>query len=189
MPPLLLVMLGGAIGAGARHLVGPRALALLGPDFPWGTLAVNLIGGLLMGAARRRLARAGGGEPGGCCSASACSAASPPSPPSPRHWCADRARRSSGSALGYVARVGDRLGRGAVRSASRLTRAAGMSDATRRPPVHRRRRRRRHPARPLVQAPSARHQLQHRLALGAHRAAARRRHARRRRATGSPRAR
>jgi fluoride exporter len=49
MPSLLLVMLGGAFGAGARHLVGRATLGLFGPNFPWGTLAVNLIGGLLMG--------------------------------------------------------------------------------------------------------------------------------------------
>ena len=42
-------VLGGAFGAGARHLVGRATLGLLGPAFPWGTLAVNLLGGLLMG--------------------------------------------------------------------------------------------------------------------------------------------
>lgn len=46
---LFLVMLGGALGAGARHLTGRAALALWGPGFPWGTLTVNLAGGLLMG--------------------------------------------------------------------------------------------------------------------------------------------
>ena len=46
---LSLVMLGGALGAGARHLVGRLTLALFGAGFPWGTLAVNLIGGLAMG--------------------------------------------------------------------------------------------------------------------------------------------
>ena len=46
---LLLVMLGGAIGAGARHLTGRATLALWGPNFPWGTLIVNLAGGLAMG--------------------------------------------------------------------------------------------------------------------------------------------
>ena len=44
MPPLLLVMLGGAIGAGARHLVGRAMLSALGPDYPWGTLIVNIVG-------------------------------------------------------------------------------------------------------------------------------------------------
>lgn len=49
MPNLLLVMLGGAAGAGLRYEVGRVALVRLGPGFPWGTLAVNLLGGLLMG--------------------------------------------------------------------------------------------------------------------------------------------
>ena len=46
---LLLIMAGGALGAGARHLVGQGTLALLGPGFPYGTLAVNIAGGLAMG--------------------------------------------------------------------------------------------------------------------------------------------
>jgi CrcB protein len=62
MPSLLIVMLGGAIGAGARHLVGSVTLARLGPGFPWGTLGVNLAGGLLMGLLAGWLARAGGSE-------------------------------------------------------------------------------------------------------------------------------
>ena len=49
MPNLLLVMLGGAFGAGARHLVGRATLAWLGAGYPWGTLAVNLLGGFAMG--------------------------------------------------------------------------------------------------------------------------------------------
>jgi CrcB protein len=49
MPNLLLVMLGGAAGAGLRYETGRLALRHLGPGFPWGTLAVNLIGGLGMG--------------------------------------------------------------------------------------------------------------------------------------------
>jgi CrcB protein len=49
MPNLLLVMLGGAIGAALRYQAGRAALGLAGPGFPWGTLAVNLAGGLLMG--------------------------------------------------------------------------------------------------------------------------------------------
>jgi CrcB protein len=49
MPNLLLVMIGGAAGAGLRWEFGRLALARLGPGFPWGTLGVNLIGGLLMG--------------------------------------------------------------------------------------------------------------------------------------------
>lgn len=63
MPPLLLVMLGGAIGAGARHLVGRALLDALGPTFPWGTLAVNLSGGLAMGMLVGMLLRLSLGEP------------------------------------------------------------------------------------------------------------------------------
>jgi fluoride exporter len=54
--PLFLVMAGGALGAGARHLVG-RALPA-----PFGTLAVNLVGGLLMGLLAGLLARSGAAE-------------------------------------------------------------------------------------------------------------------------------
>ena len=46
----LAIGAGGAIGAMARHGVGALALRWLGPNFPWGTLAVNLIGSALMGA-------------------------------------------------------------------------------------------------------------------------------------------
>jgi CrcB protein len=42
-------MLGGAIGAGFRYHISFVALRELGPDFPWGTWIVNLLGGLLMG--------------------------------------------------------------------------------------------------------------------------------------------
>jgi CrcB protein len=59
---LILVMGGGAIGAGARHLVGRGTLAAFGPGYPWGTLSVNLVGGLAMGLLAGVLARSGGGE-------------------------------------------------------------------------------------------------------------------------------
>lgn len=60
---LLLAMLGGAVGSGARFLTGRATLAALGPNYPWGTLTVNLIGGFLMGALVGTLARlAQGGE-------------------------------------------------------------------------------------------------------------------------------
>jgi CrcB protein len=63
MPAILLVMLGGALGAAARHLTGRAMLVSLGPNYPWGTLAVNLVGGFLMGALAGSLARLGqGGE-------------------------------------------------------------------------------------------------------------------------------
>ena len=63
MNSLFLVMTGGALGAGARHLTGRATLALLGPGYPWGTLTVNLIGGLLMGLLVGVLARVAAGEP------------------------------------------------------------------------------------------------------------------------------
>jgi CrcB protein len=62
MPSLLLVMLGGAFGAGGRHLVGRATLAAFGPNYPWGTLAVNLIGGLAMGLLAGGLIRGEAGE-------------------------------------------------------------------------------------------------------------------------------
>jgi CrcB protein len=49
MPALLLVMIGGAAGAGLRWEFGRLALRQIGSGFPWGTLGVNLAGGLLMG--------------------------------------------------------------------------------------------------------------------------------------------
>lgn len=52
-------MLGGAFGSGARHLVGRMTLALFGPNYPWGTLTVNLVGGLLMGLLAGGLVRFG----------------------------------------------------------------------------------------------------------------------------------
>ena len=39
-----LVMLGGALGAGLRFWIGGALLRQLGAGFPWGTLAVNLLG-------------------------------------------------------------------------------------------------------------------------------------------------
>lgn len=57
MPHLLLVMAGGAIGAGLRFLLGRVALHQLGPGFPWGTFAANLLGGLAMGVLAGALAR------------------------------------------------------------------------------------------------------------------------------------
>jgi CrcB protein len=51
MQLLLLAMAGGAIGAGLRFLVN-QAFAVRGLiAFPWPTLAVNVVGGFLMGVA------------------------------------------------------------------------------------------------------------------------------------------
>ena len=49
MRQLLLISLGGAIGTGARYLVGLWAVQWLGRGFPYGTLLVNLAGAFLIG--------------------------------------------------------------------------------------------------------------------------------------------
>lgn len=54
---MLLVMAGGAIGAGLRYQLGRLALRLAGPDWPWGTFAANVLGGLAMGVLVGMLAR------------------------------------------------------------------------------------------------------------------------------------
>ena len=59
MPNFLLVMIGGAVGAGLRYEVGRVALRQMGPGFPWGTLLVNLAGGLLIGVLAGALAAQG----------------------------------------------------------------------------------------------------------------------------------
>jgi CrcB protein len=55
--PLLLVMIGGAIGSALRYLIGRLSLSLFGPGFPWGTLAANVFGGLAMGVLAGTLLR------------------------------------------------------------------------------------------------------------------------------------
>lgn len=62
MYQLILVMAGGALGSAARFLVGRATLAGFGPNFPYGTLTVNLVGGLAMGVLAGILARHTNGE-------------------------------------------------------------------------------------------------------------------------------
>jgi CrcB protein len=45
----LLVAVGGALGSVARYAVGRETLRLFGPGWPYGTLTVNVIGGMVMG--------------------------------------------------------------------------------------------------------------------------------------------
>ena len=52
---VLLVAVGGAIGAVARYGVGVGAAKLFGLAFPWGTLMVNVLGCLAMGVLAARL--------------------------------------------------------------------------------------------------------------------------------------
>ncbi len=53
---LLPVALGGALGASARYGVGALMLRLLGTNYPWGTLTVNVLGGFAMGLLLEALA-------------------------------------------------------------------------------------------------------------------------------------
>ncbi|ESY82877.1 camphor resistance protein CrcB [Mesorhizobium sp. LNHC221B00] len=57
---LLLVVVGGGIGAGIRHLANMGALRLVGPNYPWGTMAINIVGSFAMGLFIAILARRGG---------------------------------------------------------------------------------------------------------------------------------
>ena len=52
----LAVGAGGALGAIARYAVASQALHLMGPNFPWGTLFVNVVGSLLIGVLAEMLA-------------------------------------------------------------------------------------------------------------------------------------
>lgn len=66
MTNMFLVMSGGAIGTLARYLTGRLAgLIMPGAAWPWGTFAVNLIGGFAMGLLAGWLARGSilSGEP------------------------------------------------------------------------------------------------------------------------------
>jgi fluoride exporter len=58
---LLIVAAGGAVGAGLRHLVN-MASVRLALSFPWGTMAVNIVGSLMMGIFIEMLARRLGGS-------------------------------------------------------------------------------------------------------------------------------
>ena len=57
---LLLVVVGGGIGAGIRHLTNIGALRLVGPNYPWGTMAINIVGSFAMGLFIATLMRRGG---------------------------------------------------------------------------------------------------------------------------------
>jgi len=49
MNHLLAIAIGGALGAVMRYLTSTSVHGLLGAEFPYGTLMVNVIGSLLMG--------------------------------------------------------------------------------------------------------------------------------------------
>lgn len=50
MGRFLWICVGGAFGTGARYLLSGWALIALGSAFPWGTLAVNVLGSFLISA-------------------------------------------------------------------------------------------------------------------------------------------
>ncbi|TMA15967.1 MAG: fluoride efflux transporter CrcB [Deltaproteobacteria bacterium] len=60
MIPILLVAVGGALGAVARYLVATAFAHRLGVQWPWGTLFINLSGcvliSLFLGAGSERMA-------------------------------------------------------------------------------------------------------------------------------------
>ena len=49
MPQLLAIAIGGAVGAVLRFIVSTSVHRVMGKDFPYGTLTVNVLGCLLMG--------------------------------------------------------------------------------------------------------------------------------------------
>lgn len=51
----LLVLAGSALGGLARFWLGIWSVVLLGPDFPWGTLAINVLGSFIIGLAATAL--------------------------------------------------------------------------------------------------------------------------------------
>ena len=56
MRDIVLVSVGGAVGAVSRYAVGIWAARFLGKGFPWGTLFVNVFGCLAMGMVLQILA-------------------------------------------------------------------------------------------------------------------------------------
>lgn len=59
---LLQVGIGGALGACARFLITSGVYRWLGPGFPWGTLAVNVLGSFAMGLFTGWLVEQGAGR-------------------------------------------------------------------------------------------------------------------------------
>jgi fluoride exporter len=62
MRHIFLVAIGGGLGAALRHLANLGALRLFGPNFPWGTMGINITGSLAMGLFIELLARRYGGS-------------------------------------------------------------------------------------------------------------------------------
>jgi CrcB protein len=62
MQQLVLVMIGGAVGAGARFALGQAVAARAPSAFPFATLGINILGCLAMGALMAWLAREGAND-------------------------------------------------------------------------------------------------------------------------------
>lgn len=58
----LVVFIGGGLGAAFRHGVNRAAMTYLGAGFPYGTLFVNVLGGILMGVLAELFVVKGGGS-------------------------------------------------------------------------------------------------------------------------------
>jgi CrcB protein len=46
---MLLVMLGGALGTGARYAISGLVAGAIGETFPWGTMVINITGSFIIG--------------------------------------------------------------------------------------------------------------------------------------------
>ena len=49
MKILLAIATGGALGAVLRYMIAQQVAQILGSDYPWATLIVNVFGSLLLG--------------------------------------------------------------------------------------------------------------------------------------------
>jgi CrcB protein len=63
MNNLVLVAVGGAAGSICRYLVGLWTLRQFGGNFPWGTLAVNIVGSFVIGFIAEMISRRFGASP------------------------------------------------------------------------------------------------------------------------------
>jgi CrcB protein len=46
---LLVISLGAIVGANARYFIGRYAAKIIGPEFPYGTLFINVVGSAIVG--------------------------------------------------------------------------------------------------------------------------------------------
>ncbi len=60
---MIAIMIGGAMGAAMRYLVSTGIYSLLGREFPYGTLFVNVLGSFLMGVLTVLLIEKGNVDP------------------------------------------------------------------------------------------------------------------------------